>query len=151
MRWLGMKAVAGALCLAVGLLSLGEEKGNDGLVFHFDFKDSAGKKELTDKTGNVKCISKNRDFVIQQDALRLASCAEIYIPSENLPEIKDELTISAWILKKSTPEYAPILFKGTHPGPIQFLFTLSWRYPGFCYKLPNQYYRWNGISKWPWR
>ncbi|OGV32911.1 MAG: hypothetical protein A2020_01815 [Lentisphaerae bacterium GWF2_45_14] len=146
MRWLGMKAVAGALCLAVGLLSLGEEKGNDGLVFHFDFKDSAGKKELTDKTGNVKCISKNRDFVIQQDALRLASCAEIYIPSENLPEIKDELTISAWILKKSTPEYAPILFKGTHPGPIQFLFTLSWRYPGFCYKLPNQYYRWNGIS-----
>lgn len=122
----------------------GAQNINEGLVFHFDFKDALNKNEITDKTGKIKCLSKNRDFVIQKDALRIAPCAEIYIPSENLPELKKELTVSAWILKKSTPEYAPILFKGAHPEPIQFLFTLSWRYPAFCYKTPGKG-GWNGI------
>lgn len=122
----------------------GAQDLNEGLVFHFDFKDAKDKNEITDKTGKIKCFSKNRDFVIQKDALRIAPCAEIYIPSENLPELKNELTVSAWILKKSTPEYAPLLFKGVHPDPIQFLFTLSWRYPAFCYKTPGKS-GWGGI------
>ncbi len=113
----------------------------ESLLFHFDFTGAEGRNEWTDRTGRVRCFSKNRDFVIQQKSLRIAPCAEIYIPSEQLPELSEELTISTWVLKKSTPEYAPLLMKGSHAGGLQFLFTLSWRYPVFSYKVP-------GVAEW---
>ncbi len=118
---------------------------DESLLFHFDFSGAEGKNEWTDRTGRVQCFSKNRDFVIQQQSLRIAPCAEIFIPSEQVPVLAEELTISTWILKKSTPEYAPLLMKGSHGGGLHFLFTLSWRYPAFCYKVPGVA-EWRGID-----
>jgi hypothetical protein len=119
---------------------------DSSLVFHFDFKDAAGKKDIPDVTGNFRCVSQTADFQVEKDALRIAPGAVISIPSKELPDLSHAVTMSAWILKSSTPDVAPILMKGNHPEPIQFLFGVGWRYPFFCYKnIPHQNF-WKGIS-----
>ena len=109
------------------------------LVFHFDFKDAAGKKEYADKTGKFKAIVKDGAFAVQSGALRTSVGAQITVPDTRKPQRAKELTVMSWILKKSTPDHTPILSKGEHPYSLQFIFSVCWRYPGFFYKnLPRQ-------------
>ena len=116
------------------------------LVFHFNFNDAVGKKDIVDTTGKFHCLSQTADFQVQNGALRIAPGAVISIPPKGLPDLSHAVTASAWILKSSTPDVAPILMKGKHPEPIQFLFGVGWRYPFFCYKnVPHQNF-WKGIS-----
>jgi len=105
------------------------------MVFHFDFKDAKGKNEITDTTGKHKCISKNHLFETQEGALRISpDDAKIFIQPDKLPPCLDELTLRIWISRKSDKDVEPILFKGIHQEPIQFLLTLNTQYPEFCYK-----------------
>lgn len=119
---------------------------DSSLVFHFDFNDAAGKQEITDATGKFHCVSQTGDFQVEKGALRIAPGAIISIPSKGLPDLSHAVTISAWILKSSTPDVAPILMKGNHPEPIEFLFGVSWRYPSFTYKNISHQSFWKGIS-----
>jgi hypothetical protein len=119
---------------------------DSSLVFHFDFKNAAGKKDIPDMTGKFHCVSQTADFQVEKGALRIAPGAVISIPSKGLPDLTHAVTMSAWILKSSTPDVAPILMKGNHPEPIEFLFGVGWRYPSFTYKnIPHQNF-WKGIS-----
>lgn len=134
------------LLSAASLFSInGNDSLNKDLVFHFDFKDGNGKPEMSDTTEKFKCISQNGKLLVQRGALRIAPGAKIYIPSEKMPDISKQLTISAWILKRSTPDVCPILFKGVHSDPIQFTFGIGWRYPEFCYKNTFNQYGWKGV------
>ena len=113
--------------------------GDNGLVFHFDFKDAAGKKEHVDKTGKFKAVVKDGKFAVQSGALRTSVGAQISVPDHRPPQTAKELTVMSWILKKSTPDHTPILSKGEHPYSLQFIFSVCWRYPGFFYKnMPRQ-------------
>ena len=113
--------------------------GDSGLIFHFDFKDAAGKKVYADKTGNFKAHVKDGAFAVQSGALRTSVGAQITVPDTRKPQSVKALTVMSWILKKSTPDHTPILSKGEHPYSMQFIFSLCWRYPGFFYKnLPRQ-------------
>ncbi len=135
-------------CVAVLLLLLCFEQAHaqtPSPVFHFDFKNAAGKRVITDSSGKIKCISETADFQVEQGALRIASGARISIPGENVPKLSRAVTTSAWILKSSTPDVAPILMKGVHPEPIQFLFSVGWRYPVFSYKNQPRQNFWKGI------
>ena len=117
-----------------------------GLVFHFDFSEAGGKRKITDQTGGFSCQSETADFQVEQNALRIAPGAKISIPSEKLPDLSEEMTVSAWIFKSSTPDVAPILMKGIHSEPVQFLFGVGWRYPVFCYKNISRQPVWKGVS-----
>ena len=113
--------------------------GDSGLIFHFDFKDAAGKKVYADKTGKFKAHVKDGAFAVQSGALRTSVGAQITVPDTRKPQSVKALTVMSWILKKSTPDHTPILSKGEHPYSLQFIFSLCWRYPGFFYKnLPRQ-------------
>ena len=94
------------------ILSLQVNAGDHDPVFHFNFKDAAGKSEIKDTSGRFRCICKENKFVVQRGALRTAPVAQIYIPGEKLPDISEKLTVSAWILKKATPDATPIMIKG---------------------------------------
>jgi hypothetical protein len=121
-------------------------RADSSLVFHFDFKNAAGKKDVLDTTEKFHCISQTANLQVEKDALRIAPGAVISIPSKGLPDLTHAVTMSAWILKSSTPDVAPILMKGNHPEPIEFLFGVGWRYPSFTYKnIPHQSF-WKGIS-----
>jgi beta-galactosidase len=128
-------------------LACGGAKAQDSApVFHFDFKDAAGKREIADESGKIRIVSETADFQIESGALRLAPGALISIPAKGLPDLSRAMTASAWILKSSTPDVTPILMKGVHPEPIQFLFGIGWRYPIFSYKNQPRQNFWKGIS-----
>lgn len=143
------KRISGILtALYVGLATqagLAQEKIHDA-VFHFDFKDANGKNEIMDTTGKHKCVSKDHSFLIQDGALRIApDDAKIFIQPNKLPPCLDELTLMVWIARKSDKECEPVLFKGIHQEPIQFLLEINTQYPEFCYKnQPSQGF-WKGI------
>ena len=107
---------------------------NQDLIFHFDFKDAAGKKQYSDKTGKFTAYVKDGKFAVQNGALRTSTGAQISIPDTRKKANVKELTVMSWILKKSTPDHTPILSKGEHPRELQFTFSIGWRYPGFFYK-----------------
>lgn len=131
-----------AASLAVACLSTVQAK----LVFHFDFSTAEGKKELYDQTGAFRSVSESNNFQVEVGALRIAPGARISIPSEGLPELGNAMTVSAWILKSSTPDVAPILFQGLHPDPGGFSFSIGWRYPVFFYKKTSNQTTWDGLS-----
>ena len=71
--------------------------GAADLVFHFNFKDAGGKMEISDSTGQFKCLSQVNPFLVQEGALRSDYGAEITIPAEKLPaELSDGFTMSLW-------------------------------------------------------
>jgi hypothetical protein len=107
---------------------------NNNLIFHFDFKDAAGKKQYTDQTGKFTAVVKDGKFAVQNGALRTSIGSQISIKDTRKKAPVKELTVMSWILKKSTPDHTPILSKGEHPRNLQFTFSIGWRYPGFFYK-----------------
>lgn len=118
---------------------------NDGLVMHFNFKDANNKPEIVDSTGKVKCISRQKVLVVQEDALRIAPGAEIYIPAKYLPKITDACTINVWLVKGYFGDISPVLFKGIHADSVQFLLSIGCYYPEFCYKNEPGQKQWKGI------
>jgi beta-galactosidase len=131
--------------VAFGLACCGAKAQNSTPVFHFDFKDAAGKREVADESGKFRVVSETAELQVERGALRIAPGARLSIPAEGLPDLSRAMTASAWIFKSSTPDVTPILMKGVHPQPIQFLFSIGWRYPVFSYKNePNQNF-WKGI------
>ena len=139
-------AIGIPLLLAGMTIAANAAPADDNLIFHFDFKDAQGKKEITDKTGNHTCVSKTCDFVIQDNALRIDDGADLYIPADKLPALEKELTVSLWVVKGHFGGAAPLLFKGIHPAPIQFLIAIAGDLPEFCYKnIPDQKH-WKGIA-----
>jgi len=119
--------------------------GADQPVFHFNFRHANGKTELTDTTGKVRCECKGATLLVEHGALRLAHGAQISIPPQpGIPDMKKQLTVCAWILKKRN-DINPILFKGVHGTPIHFLFTLRGQYPAFCYKNMPSHPGWKGL------
>lgn len=117
------------------------------LVFHFDFSKAAGQSSsIQDLTGKVKCYSKNGVFVVQENGLRLANCAHFYIPSKSLPLLNSQFSFNIWMAKCARGEVGPIFFKGLHPAPVQFLFSVDHLYPQFVYKTKGMYDRWQGVE-----
>ena len=100
------------LVLSMLVLAAMLSAASRSLVFHFDFKDAAGKKEYADKTGKFKAIVKDGAFAVQSGALRTSVGAQITVPDTRKPQRAKELTVMSWILKKSTPDHTPILSKG---------------------------------------
>ena len=113
-------------------------------VFHFDFTNAAGKREISDRLNAFKCISETDVFHVEKDKLgiasgvRVAMGARFRIPAEAAPDLSRQMTASAWIFKSSTPDAAPILTQGLLPEPLQFTFGVGWRYPFFFYKNEPQ-------------
>lgn len=115
------------------------------LVFHFDFSTADGKKELSDQTDTFRCLSESNNFQTEEGALRIAPGARFFIPPEGIPDLSHAMTVTAWVLKSSTPDVSPILFQGLHPDPGGFLFSIGWRYPGFFYKKNSAQTLWDGL------
>ncbi len=106
---------------------LSKADDTEGLVFHFDFSGAKGKKEITDETGKIKCVSESADFLIEHNALRLASGARIFIPNqESLPQTDKQLSFSLWILPNAYG-FCPLIFKGRLPNAIQYSFAMLGR------------------------
>jgi hypothetical protein len=124
---------------------------DNALVFHFDFSNAAGKREIADHTGKFQCVSETAPFIVGKDTLgvtsgvRVAMGARFRIPAENAPDLSRAMTASAWIFKSSTPDAAPILTKGLFPEPLQFTFGVGWRYPFFFYRNAPQQEQPKGI------
>jgi hypothetical protein len=128
-----------------GLVAQGQDAA-ENIVFHFDFKDAKGKNEIKDTTGKHKCVSKDHGFEIQDGALRIApDDAKIFILPYKMPPCVNELTIRVWIARKGDNDCDPVLFKGIHQDPIQFLLTFTCQYPEFCYKNQPAQGFWKGI------
>jgi hypothetical protein len=51
--------------------------------------------------GRFQRISESADFQVVSQALRIAPCARISIPSKGMPDLSRELTVTEWILKSS--------------------------------------------------
>ncbi len=118
---------------------------DSGLAFHFDFCNAAGKSEVTDLTGKVHCVSENKLFVIQEKALRLADGVKIRIADKELPRLTERFTFNIWLNKCFFGFDMPVLFKGMHPYPVQFLFSLFRLSPNFKYKTHPDQRGWKGV------
>jgi hypothetical protein len=139
--------IFGILNVSFSALQLNAEKLNlkENLVFHFNFKNAKNAPIIKDLEGKFEIRSKVKDIVIQRNALRVAPVAMLYIPSEKLPDISKELTVSAWIFKHATPDVTPIMTKGTLPYDMEFRFGIGWRYPIFSYKSQAESTIWDGV------
>jgi len=117
----------------------------DPLVFHFDFKDAADKTSVTDKTGKFTATVDPGCFSTQSGALRTSVGANITITDPRPAEPVEQMTVMAWILKKSTPDNTPILAKGELPFDTQFDFGVIWRSPYFRFKNTPRQSVWKGL------
>ncbi len=133
------------LTVILGMLAIFSVSAAD-LVFHFDFKDAAKEETVTDLTGKVKCYSKPKIFVVQENALRLDDFSQFYIPSKSLPKLTDKFTFNIWLVKCRSNEVGPLFFKGLHPAHIQFLIAVTHLYPEFVYKNEDAKDYWKGIE-----
>ena len=122
-----------------------QNTAQNDLVFHFNFAGAAGKKEVADETGRFQAVSRVGTFAIEHGGLRIDNGAQIFIPSEKLPPLDKQLTISLWIAKAHFGYTSPLLFKGIHPQPIQFSFSVAGRLPQFNYKNDPQQSGWKGL------
>ena len=118
---------------------------SDDLVFHFDFKDAAGKRSITDKTGKFTAKVASGCFATQSGALRTSIGADITVKDTRPAKPVEQMTVTAWILKKSTPDNTPILAKGELPYQTQFDFGVIWRTPYFRYKNKPKQPDWKGL------
>ena len=118
---------------------------SDSLVFHFDFKDAAGKTSITDKTGKFTAQVNPGCFATQSGTLRTSIGANITIADPRPAKPVEQMTAMAWILKKSTPDNTPILAKGELHYQTQFDFGVIWRTPYFRYKNTPRQGKWNGL------
>ncbi|MBR2373702.1 MAG: hypothetical protein IKA87_05680, partial [Lentisphaeria bacterium] len=89
-------------------------------IFHFNFKDANGKKEIS--CGAFKMISRRVPLLTQQKALRLAATAEIEI-SGPLPDFRKGFAVSAWVLRKRDIDICPILSSGLYRQSQSFVFN----------------------------
>ena len=135
-----------AVCLFLALFALDVRAEANGLVFHFDFSKADGQSSLIDATGRVTAQVNRGSFVVQHGGLRIANGAQVFIPANQLPSMTDELTVCAWVMKGYFAGTHPILFKGEHPAPLQFLFSVGGSSPAFVYKNESEQKSWKGIS-----
>lgn len=116
--------------------------GEDPLVFHFNFRQSDGKKELKAISGDYTCFSDSNAFRVENNALRVGFGARFRIPCKN-NAFGEKFTISAWILKSSALGSlfpTPVLSRGfvqAYAGPpptaetFDFAFGLNSFMPEF--------------------
>ncbi len=116
------------------------------LYFHFDFKKAGEQAEFADLTGRATCHSRQKIFVVEHGALRLAEGAQIYIPSRQLPDLTEQFSFNIWVNPARRGLPLPLFFKGLHPAPIQFLVGISHLYPYFLYKNNGITDHWRGIE-----
>lgn len=119
---------------------------DENLIFHFDFSGAEGLRSLRDKTDSASAIVDDGIFVVQRGALRIASGARIRIPSDDLPRLNEEMTISVWVAKGYFAGTHPIVSRGEHPYPLQFIFSVGGASPSFVYKTDPNQKEWGGIS-----
>lgn len=108
-------------------------------LFHFNFKDANGRKELT--SGAFKMISRRVPLLTQKGALRLAATAEIEI-SGAIPDLRKGFAISAWVLRKRDIDICPILSAGLYRNGQPFVFNA-----GGEFFSRHESYRISGINK----
>lgn len=119
------------LLLTVSSLVSGDDRN---LIFHFNFKGADGKSSVRDATGNYECKSERGSFVVEKGNLRCAVGSKFVIPDPQKTNLSETVTVSGWILKRSTPEVAPILMKGALPRELTFSFGVGWKFPYFARK-----------------
>lgn len=113
-------------------------------VFHFEFSGANGKKDFPAESGAYRCISDTNPMVVQNGALRIAPAANIYITGK-FPQLKDEITVSLWFLRRNKSWDTPLLMRGYHAGRVDFLLQCRYVYPAFCYKDPASLGQWEGL------
>ena len=119
-----------------------QDSGGDPVVFHFDFRQAAGKKELKAVSGDYVCFSDSNTFNVEKNALRVAFGGRFRIPCKN-NAFGEKFTINAWILKSEALGRdfpTPILNRGfvqAYAGPpptaetFDFAFGLNSFVPEF--------------------
>ncbi|MBQ6474328.1 MAG: hypothetical protein IJJ33_20270 [Victivallales bacterium] len=125
-----------ALLLSMSLLG--------GELFHFDFSRMEGGTSVPAVLGDYQCVSDGVHMVIEHGALRIAPAANIYVTGD-FPRLADELTVSLWFLRRQQSWDTPLLMRGSHSGPIDFLVQCRYVYPAFCYKNPLDRGHWEGV------
>ena len=118
------------------------------LVFHFDFRGSAGKNALWDKTGKHKAVLETGNFVEDKGGLRIAPPARLWVEDTRKQKETSAMTVMAWVMKKGTPDAFPILCKGEVNGDMEFNFGLGYKYPALAIRNDSQASRkdyWSGI------
>lgn len=114
-------------------------------IFHFNFSEASGKQQYPAARGSFRCVADNgTTLIVQNGALRIAPAANIYIEG-NFPELKRELTISLWFLRRGKAWDNPLLMRGYHNGKIDFLLQCRWIFPSFSYKDPANPGHWEGL------
>ena len=108
-------------------------------LFHFNFKEAGGKKELS--SNGFKLISRRVPLLTQSSALRLAATAEIEI-SGPLPDFRKGFAVSAWILRKRDIDICPILSAGMYRSDQPFVFNA-----GGEFFTRNSEYQISGIKR----
>ncbi|OGV35181.1 MAG: hypothetical protein A2020_11615 [Lentisphaerae bacterium GWF2_45_14] len=123
-----------SLLLTIGTLQIGLFATDP--VFHFNFKDSQGKKEIKDLTGDYECISKDAPMETYKGRLRTDYGAQIYIPCEKLPDISEGFSISVWLLPLPTiysQSRYPLISKGILWDKLELDFLALGEFPSFIY------------------
>ncbi|MCX6985102.1 MAG: beta-galactosidase, partial [Lentisphaerae bacterium] len=101
--------------------------------------------EISDSTGQFKCLSQVNPFLVQEGALRSDYGAEITIPAEKLPaELSDGFTMSIWSSQLPTilaQDRIPIISKGNLWLESDFAFVLNGQMPIFTFKSGNEHFQ----------
>ena len=108
-------------------------------LFHFNFKDANGKKEI--KSNGFVLKSHRVPLLVQNKALRLAATAVIEIKG-NLPDFRKGFAISSWVLRKREIDICPILSSGMYRSNQAFVFCA-----GGDFFTRNSAYQVSGIKK----
>ena len=113
------------------------------MVFHFDFSQAEGKKEIPDKTGRFRCCSEAYKFHTENGALRVAPDAKLTVPMEKKND-GTAMSFCAWLVTNGKGSNV-VFFKGLHPYAVEYALMLNGTVPEFCYKnQPGQNF-WKGV------
>ena len=110
--------------------------------FHFNFSGvkSGSMQNVPDLKNKSRICSRLNFFVVQEDALRIASASDFSIPAKELPALTQKFTLMAWIKSGMRGQDQPVFVKGVKGDIIQFDFGVNHLWPYGEYTIGKDAY-----------
>lgn len=117
------------MCCLIGLAMV--TMAAETPCFHFRFDKTLQQDTVQDLLGKTQCVSEQKLFICEHGGLRIAEGAQFYIPSEQLPELKDDFTINVWYFGGKHNLQQTIVRRGKLPDKPQIQCGVMDIYPIF--------------------
>jgi hypothetical protein len=113
-----------------------EQPGNIArLLAHFNFQNAVAGKNIEPVEGSLKLSSKNDTFVLEHEALRVASGIKVFVDNEGLPDLTETFSFNLWTRAFAKQQDDVLLAKWNNGrgGKKQFCIRLVNGLPYFMY------------------